>query len=296
MIDTKLPLILAQAAVNWRRRRRLLRTLLFLLCSVPKVYAEQTPNPPDKLAYGVDKAMVPDAIAKVRSGEFGGVHVDMIARAGAVEAIPDLKKQFTRSDDPTLKLKIAAALVRMKADDRDETYWKYLVQMAKPVVESDAPNFTSYDAQGKASPGPSPAFVAWADAHNLPHEGLLEESVYMQPGAVGMLGWSHDRRAVPYLRQGLTSPNYMIQILAAMGLAEIQDYDSIPHIIEACRKAPAEVSQAMAAESLVYFDDNSAQAAVDQYIPKDLAKIFRDAKANGKATPLSAPLYEQSAQ
>src|SRR4029077_3076408 len=53
----------------------------------------------EKLAYGVDKANVPDAIAKVKSGEFAAVHVDMIARAGAVEAIPSLKQQFVHADD-----------------------------------------------------------------------------------------------------------------------------------------------------------------------------------------------------
>ena len=45
----------------------------------------------EKLTTGADKANVPDAIAKVKSGDFGAVHVDMIARAGAVDAIPSLK-------------------------------------------------------------------------------------------------------------------------------------------------------------------------------------------------------------
>jgi hypothetical protein len=42
---------------------------------------------------------VPDAIAKVKSGEFAAVHVDMIANAGAVEAIPILKQQFVSVED-----------------------------------------------------------------------------------------------------------------------------------------------------------------------------------------------------
>jgi hypothetical protein len=45
------------------------------------------------------------------------------------------------------------------------------------------------------------------------------------------------------------------------------------------------------AESLVYFDDATAQNAVDKYIPKDTAKLYRAAKANGKTKPLAAPLY-----
>ena len=77
----------------------------------------------EKLAYGADKANVPDAIAKVKSGEFAEVHVDMIARAGAVEAIPSLKQQFVHAGDSLLKAKIAAAIVRL--GDKDDTYWDF---------------------------------------------------------------------------------------------------------------------------------------------------------------------------
>ena len=69
-------------------------------------------------------------------------------------------------------------------------------------------------------------------------------------------------------------------------LAEIQDKDSIPLIIEACKRAPA-AAAAVIAESLVYFDDTEAQRAVDMYVPKDRAKIIREAKAQGKKTPWS---------
>lgn len=73
--------------------------------------------------------------------------------------------------------------------------------------------------------------------------------------------------------------------MLASGLAELQDKDSIALIIEACERAPAEAARVIA-ESLVYFDDPDAQRAVDQYIPKERAKILRDAKAHGKKTPL----------
>jgi hypothetical protein len=44
-------------------------------------------------------------------------------------------------------------------------------------------------------------------------------------------------------------------------------------IIQACQKLPADAAVAMV-ESLVYFDGSDAQNAVDQFIPKDLAKIY----------------------
>jgi HEAT repeat protein len=239
-------------------------------------------SPPEKLAYGADMANVPDAIAKIKSGEFGGVHVDLVTRAGAVEAIPALQEQFRHVGDPLLKAKIAAALVRL--GDKDDSYWNYLVKLATPALESDAPDFTNHDERGKTLPGPSPQFEAWVKNHNLPTDGLAENTLYVFPGEVAFLGWSRDPRAVPFLRQALLSPNYQIEIAGALGLAEIGQKDSIPFIINACKKAPAEVA-ATIAESLVYFDDPEAQSAVDQYIPKDTAKIYRDAKSRGKKTP-----------
>jgi HEAT repeat protein len=160
------------------------------------------------------------------------------------------------------------------------------VKQATPTLESDAPDFMSYDSQGKSVPGPSPEFESWVKAHNLDPTGLGEDSLYVLPGKVAFLGWSRDPRAIPLLRQALSSPNHMVEIAAAMGLAEIGDKDSIPFIIEACRKAPGEAA-AVIAQALVYFDDDEAQNAVDKYIPKDIAKIYRDAKAHGKKTPWS---------
>jgi hypothetical protein len=151
-------------------------------------------------------------------------------------------------------------------------------------LESDAPDFMRHDSQGKSLPGPSPEFEAWVKAHNLDPTGLGEDSFYVLPGKVAFLGWSRDPRAIPLLRRALLSPNYQIEIAAALGLAEIGDKDSIPLIIEACKRAPADAAAAIA-QALVYFDDPAAQRAVDQFIPKDRATIYRDAKAHGKKTP-----------
>jgi len=62
------------------------------------------------------------------------------------------------------------------------------------------------------------------------------------------------------LRRGLLSPNYQIEIIAALGLADFGDKGSIPLIIEACSKAPAEAA-AVIAEALVYFGSDSEPSA-----------------------------------
>ena len=73
----------------------------------------------------------------------------------------------------------------------------------------------------------------------------------------------------------------MIVIEAAMGLAQMQDKDSIPLIIEACKRAPKGFDSGIAEASLVLFDDSQAQSAVDTYVPKDRAKTKREARAHG---------------
>jgi hypothetical protein len=168
------------------------------------MYSQEKPNQPEKLAYGSDKSNVPDAISRVKSGEFDAIHVDLIARANAIEALPVLKEQFNHIDDPALKAKVAAALVRM--GEKDSAYWNFLMEFAKPALESDAPDYVGYSAQGNAVPGPSPQFKVWATTHNLPLDSYEESSIRTSATGVILLGWSRDQRAVPLLRAALLSP------------------------------------------------------------------------------------------
>lgn len=268
--------------------RRTMHTIARLICWSSVAFAAYAQNPKlqtSKQLHIADKAHAADAISKIKSGNFVGADVDLIARAGAVEAIPDLKEQFLRTQDAIDKAKIAQVLVKL--GDKDESYWNFLVDLATPALDSDAPDFMGYDSQGKSQPGPSPEFSAWATAHNLPANGsTAEDSVYIFPGEVGLLGLTGDSRAIPLLRRGLQSRNHMIVSAAALGLAELQDKDSVPLIVEACQKAPKEMA-ATIASSLVYFDSPEAQAAVNTYVPKNQASVLRDAKAQGKKTPFS---------
>lgn len=268
------------------RTKRKVNLLMLAALLTAMAYGQQ--NQPNSPAYTADKANVADAIAKLKSGHFALVHVDMIAKAGAVEAIPTLKEQFSRGQDPLVKARIASALVKL--GDKDDIYWDFLVKQVTPAVESDAPDFMNFDPQAKTGAGPSPDFVAWANAHNVPPNGpngsAAEDVMVWFPGKVLLLGLTGDRRAIPLLRQALLSPNHMVENAAAIGLAEIHDRDSIPLIIEACKKAPP-AAAGLIAESLIYFDDAEAQSAVDTYVAKDRAKLLREDKARGKKTPLS---------
>jgi hypothetical protein len=247
-------------------------------CQADRAY----PQPqPDKYAYAADPGNVPDAIAKVKSGDFLGVHVEMIVAARAVDAIPVLKDQFLRSQDSLDKAHIASALVRL--GEKDDTYWEFLVTAATPEIDGEVPDLFSYDAQGRPAlgAGPAPEMVAWAKSHGVSLERDPIEVMGSIMGPIKYLAMTGDRRAIPLLRRALLSPNYMIENQAALGLAEAQDVDSIPLIIMACKRAPAEPA-GLIAISLIYFDDAKAQSAADRYVPKDMAKIYREARAAGK--------------
>jgi hypothetical protein len=259
--------------IDTRCALREFMVLFFAWCAlVTSVMYGQGQNQRGELAYGADKTNVSDAINKVKSGNFALVHIELIAKAHAVEAIPTLEEQFARSQDARTKAKIASALVRLGT--KDDIYWDFLVEQATLAVESPAPSLV--DSQGKiVREQLSPEFLAWAKAHNVP-----PDPVYGLPGNVVLLGETEDPRGIPLLRRGLLSPNSFIEVAAAKGLAQIQDTNSIPLIIEACQRSP-EAALALA-EALVYFDDSRAQSAVDTYMPKDLAKVFRESKAQGK--------------
>ena len=269
-----------------------LRTSLSLLTAhvvlVCFAYAQASQRQHSESIYEPNAANVANAIAKVKAGNFAGADVDMIGRAGAKEAIPALREQFERVVDPLDKAKIAQVLVKL--GEANETYWNFLVKLVAPALNSDGPDFMSYDSQGKSSPGPSPAFIAWAKAHNEPANGpsgtAAQNSLYIFPGEIALLAATDDARAVPLLRQALRSPNHMVVAAASQGLAELQDAESVPFIIEACKGAPSEAAS-LIAESLAYFDGPDAQSAVEAYVPKARAKIIQDRRAQGKKTPFS---------
>ena len=205
--------------------------------------------------------------------------VEIAARAGAVEAVPALKERFVRAQDANLKAKLASGLIRLGV--KDDVYWDSLAQLASQAIESDAPDFFSYDARGKATGGPSPALVEWARDHNVPIEKVVKDVGYPGLAPVLDLAVTGDPRGIPLLRRGLLNPNTIIEHFAALGLAQAKDEDSIPLIIEACKKAPADAASSIA-ESLVYFDDAAAQKAVDEFMPMDYARTYREARAKGK--------------
>jgi hypothetical protein len=218
------------------------------------------------------------ATANVNRGNVGARDAVVIANAAAVEEIPALENQFRRSNKTESKLSIASALVKLK--DRDDTYWKFLLEQATTAVDSDVPDAMFSESQGRLVPL-GPELQAWADAHNVSLNAAGIHARYDFPADVMYLAMTGDPRGIPLLQRALQSRNYLIVIWAAKGLAQAQDKNSIPMIIAAAHRAPIGYSNSIA-DSLVYFDDANAQDAVNRYVPKDEASKEREARARGR--------------
>lgn len=213
-----------------------------------------------------------NAIDEVNRGNYA--YVQQITKlAGNEKAIPILEDLFAHGTDANTKPWIASELVKL--GDKDNIYWDLLVKQARETVESDAPDFMNFDAQGKSSVGPSPEFVAWAKSHNVTLESVAFEAVF--PIKLGLLAKTGDPRAIPLLRRGLLAPNHMVEAASAMGLAILKDNDSIPLIVEACKRAPSEAAGAIAM-SLLQFHDPEAQSAAEPYLSKDLVNALHEGK------------------
>jgi hypothetical protein len=97
----------------------------------------QPPSRSDQLA---------TSIARAKLGNVDISDVEIIAEAGAVQAIPSLEEQFGRTTDVDTKTKIANGLVRL--GDKHNTYWNYLLE-ATLAVDSDVPDALFSDPVGK---------------------------------------------------------------------------------------------------------------------------------------------------
>lgn len=204
-----------------------------------------------------------DSLGRIREGDPWFLDYHQVAAAGAVQVIPDLKKRFASADDVIEKCIVASALVRLGL--RQGRYWDYLENEATMAIESDAPYPIGLDSSGRiVSEGEAQPFVLWAKTHGLPLEIAVEETIQL-PGRVELLGETRDTRAIPLLRRGLNSPDFIVQAYAAGGLAKIGDKDSIPLITQACDRAAPEVAIAIAEAGLTPFDDPEARSAARRF-------------------------------
>jgi hypothetical protein len=248
---------------------------LFSACGLAQT-TQENPNTPSDAPI---KITPEEAIADLKSRMFTFTDIDTIAAAPEdqrKEGMAILETQFPTSEDPSLKARIASSLIRL--GDKGDSYWNYLAAQAMQEANDDAPFYFQFDKDGHLTEKPSPEFIQWATDHHLsvPEAAGMELSL----GATILLGMAKDSRAIPILRKELSSPNFIREAFAAKGLASLHDKDSVPLIIAACGRAPADIAS-MIAVPLVYFDDDDAKRTVDLYVPKERAAAARQERAEG---------------
>jgi HEAT repeat protein len=166
----------------------------------------------------------------LEQGTYGPMTQEQIAEAKAGQLVPILEARFVTSQDAKVKARVARALVDL--GDKGNAYWDFLVQQAKLAIESDAPSTrcsSSTNCTGHS------AYVAWARAHNAPEDSQAEMELnwLLEERVQGVFG---DPRGIPLLREALKSANINVAETGADGLTRAHDRDSIPLIVEACKR------------------------------------------------------------
>lgn len=212
------------------------------------------------------KAETLQVLNDLKQGIYGPATPEQVAEAEAGQLVPILEERFVHGQDPDIKGRVARLLLNL--GDKNEAYWDFLVQQAKLAIESDVPSsrcLTPTNCTGHS------AYVVWARAHNAPEDTeaemklhwLLEERVQLVFG---------DPRGIPLLREALKSPNIDVVQEGSDGLTRAHDKDSIPLIVEACKRFHDEDEVRQIAHALRRFERDpearaAAQAGEEQCLP-----------------------------
>jgi hypothetical protein len=109
------------------------------------------------------------------------------------------------------------------------------------------------------------AFTNWCEAHQLKLDVCLI-TIVDQGADVLYLTYLKDRRAIPIFRQGLASDNHGVVMESGLGLALLNDTDSISLIAAAIRRFRP-IQQALIADhSLAQYNDPRAWLLLDEFI------------------------------
>ena len=218
----------------------------------------------------VDEALslkVSSVIDSLKQGAYGPATQEQIAEAQAGQLVPILEARFVTSQDAEVKARVARALVDL--GDKGNAYWDFLVQQAKLAIESDAPSPQCQSPANCVSGHPA-EYVAWARVHNVSEGSQAETESYGREGKVYLV--SDDPRGIPLLREALKSPNRDVVWAGARGLARVNDKNSIPLIVEACKRFHDPDEVRLIAHELRDFQSNpetrtAGQAAEEQCLP-----------------------------
>jgi HEAT repeat protein len=198
---------------------------------------------------------VRNVIDFLKQGFYGPATQEQIAEAQAGQLVPILEGRFVASQDAVVKARVARALVDL--GDKGNAYWDFLVEQAKLAIGSDVPSsrcFSSTNCTGHAE------YVVWARAHHVSEDTQAEMELQwlLEERVQGVFG---DPRGISLLREALKSPNINVVWAGADGLTRAHDKDSIPLIVEACKRFHGEEVPLISHTLRQFMRDPEARAA-----------------------------------
>ena len=215
-------------------------------------YGQVTREPTD----GARKTKTLQILNSLEQGTYyGPTTQEQIDEAKAGQLVSVLEERFVHSQDADIKARVAKALVDL--GDKGQAYWDYIEQQAKLAIESDVPSsqcFSSTNCTGHAE------YVVWARAHHAPEDLQAEMELHWRlEEKVGLV--YGDPRGIPLLREALKSPNINVVATGADGLTRAHDKDSIPLIVEACKRFHGEEVPLISHTLRQFMRDPDARAA-----------------------------------
>jgi HEAT repeat protein len=195
--------------------------------------------------------------------------------------IPAFQELFSKLEEKRSRQVLALGLLRI--GQKDEAYFDELAKYARAAIASTAPLAIELDKDGNPiTDHLNPAFVQWCNDNQL----LLEpckRTVSSYGIDVLLLAQAKDRRAVPLLRQALAVTDPAIVNGAVMGLAWLNDVESIPLIASNLRRSPPKLA-ALIAAAMVDFNDPRISPVLDRFVTdpawrKDLAESTKQRQA-----------------
>jgi hypothetical protein len=188
------------------------------------------------------------------------------APAGVVldaSVFPAYKELFGKMTERRQLQALAVAL--LKHGQKDDVYFETLAKYAGEAILADPPPPGEFDEKGnEITDQLSPRFVKWCEVKHLQRNPCLDLT-YGFPFDVAELAAANDRRAIPIFRQGLRSLNHGMVAMSVLGLALLNDTDSIPLIATHMQRFPPRLAERIA-ENIADFDDPRIAPILDRFV------------------------------
>ncbi len=164
---------------------------------------------------------------------------------------------------------------------QDQIYFDEIAKYAREAILARPPDVFAPGGDSVGAPRVmiNPAFNRWCESRGLDFPACFRLMGTYRNSLI-YLGGIRDSRATPILRDVLKMPDAGMVLLGVVGLAALNDSDSIPLIIQAGRRFPPEGAKAIAAGAIEYKDPR-AEVIFDLFIDdaEDLAQVKREWRA-----------------